>query len=77
MQVLLYGDKNFPDDLNKSILLLSLNFIHQTGRLDQNISNSIISFSTTKAQLANTCCCRLVYCSFYSFVLFIFSSVSF
>ena len=35
MQVLLYGDKNLPNDLNKSILLLTLNFIHQTGRLDQ------------------------------------------
>ena len=34
VQVLLYGDKNFPNDLNKSILLLTLNFIHQTGRLD-------------------------------------------
>ena len=34
MQVLLYGDKSLPDDLNKSILLLTLNFIHQTGRLD-------------------------------------------
>ena len=34
MQVLLYGDKNLPNDLNKSILLLILNFIHQTGRLD-------------------------------------------
>ena len=34
MQVLLYGDKNLPNDLNKSILFLTLNFIHQTGRLD-------------------------------------------
>ena len=34
MQVLLYGDKNLSDDLNKSILLLNSNFINQTGRLD-------------------------------------------
>ena len=34
VQVLLYGDKNLPNDLNKSILLQTLNFIHQTGRLD-------------------------------------------
>ena len=33
-QILLYGDKNLPNDLNKRILLLILNFIHQTGRLD-------------------------------------------
>ena len=73
MQVLLYGDKNLPNDLNKSILLLTLNFIHQTGRLDQNISNSILSFSTTIASLANFCCFSHVYClnvsSFYLYVL--------
>ena len=34
MKVLLYGDKNLPNDLNKSILLLTLNFMHKTGRLD-------------------------------------------
>ena len=37
IQVLLYTDKNLPNNLNKSILLLTLNFIHQTGRLDQKI----------------------------------------
>ena len=71
MQVLLYGDKNLPDDLNKSMLLRTLNFIHQTGRLDKKISNSIISFSTTIAPLANfvvvdTC---LVWYYFFCFVL--------
>ena len=33
-QILLYGNKNLSNDLNKRILLLTLNFIHQTGRLD-------------------------------------------
>ena len=33
-QTLLYGDKDFPDDLNKNILLLTLRFIHRTGRFD-------------------------------------------
>ena len=34
LQILLYGDKDFPDSLNKDILLLPLPFIHETGRLD-------------------------------------------
>ena len=34
MQILLYGDKNFPNSLNKDILLLMLCFIHETGRFD-------------------------------------------
>ena len=34
MQILLYGDKDFPDSLNKDILLLMLRFIHETGRFD-------------------------------------------
>ena len=34
LQILLYGDKDFPDDLNKNILLLTLRFIHRTGRFD-------------------------------------------
>ena len=34
MQILLYGDKDFPDSLNKNILLLTLRFIHETGRFD-------------------------------------------
>ena len=34
MQILLYGDKDLPNDLNKGILLLTLSFIHKTGRLD-------------------------------------------
>ena len=34
MQILFYGDKNFPDEVNKDILLLTLNFIHKSGRFD-------------------------------------------
>ena len=31
-QLLLYGDKNFSSDVNRSILELTLDFIHKTGR---------------------------------------------
>ena len=34
MQILLYSDKDFPDCVNKDILLLTLLFIHETGRFD-------------------------------------------
>ena len=34
MKVLLYGDKNLPNELNKNILLLTLKFIHNFGRFD-------------------------------------------
>ena len=34
MQILLYGDKDFTDGLNRDILLLTLCFIHKTGRFD-------------------------------------------
>ena len=34
MQILLYGAKNFPDEVNKDILLLRLKFIHKYGRFD-------------------------------------------
>ena len=34
MQILLYDDKDFPDGLNKDILLLTIRFIHETGRFD-------------------------------------------
>ena len=34
VQILLYGDKNLPDYLNKQIILLTLRFIHDTGRFD-------------------------------------------
>ena len=34
MRILLYGDKDFPASLNKDILLLTLRFIHETGRFD-------------------------------------------
>ena len=44
MQVLLY-DKDFPDDLNKDILLSSLRLIHQTSRLDLKIPDSLTQTS--------------------------------
>ena len=33
VQYLLYGNKELPDDVNKKLLELTLNFIHKTGRL--------------------------------------------
>ena len=38
LQILLYGDKNFPNNLNRSILELTIRFIHSIGRLEQSIS---------------------------------------
>ena len=32
IQLLLYGDKDLSDDINKDIIQLTLNFIHRTGR---------------------------------------------
>ena len=32
--LLLHGGKDFPNDLNKDILKLTLEFIHETGRFD-------------------------------------------
>ena len=34
VQLLLYGDKDLSSDVNKHVLELTLNFIHQTGRFD-------------------------------------------
>ena len=34
LQLLLYGNKDFPDSVNRHILELILNFIHKTGRFD-------------------------------------------
>ena len=34
LQLLLYGNKDFPDSVNRHILELTLNFIHKTGRFD-------------------------------------------
>ena len=34
LKLLLYGDKDFPDSVNRHILELTLNFIHKTGRFD-------------------------------------------
>ena len=34
MQIVLYGDKDFPDSLNKDILLLTLCFINEIGCFD-------------------------------------------
>ena len=33
-QILLYGDKDFPIDVNKNVLKLTLNLIHKTGRFN-------------------------------------------
>ena len=33
-QLLLYGDENLPNDVNRNILELTLRFIKETGRLD-------------------------------------------
>ena len=35
MQILFYGDEKFPDELDKNVLLLTLQFIHKAGRLNQ------------------------------------------
>ena len=34
MNLLLYGDNDLSDNMNKDILELTLNFIHKTGRFD-------------------------------------------
>ena len=34
LQLLLYGDKDFPDSVKRHILELTLNFIHKTGCFD-------------------------------------------
>ena len=34
MEILLYDDKDYPDSLNKDILLSTYRFIHETGRFD-------------------------------------------
>ena len=34
MQILLYGDESFPNELRREILLLTLQFIHKSGRFD-------------------------------------------
>ena len=34
MQILLFGDEKFPDELNKNVLLLTLQFIHKSGRFN-------------------------------------------
>ena len=34
MQILLYSDKSFPDEINRDVLLLTLKFIHKSGRFD-------------------------------------------
>ena len=34
IQLLLYGDHDLSNDLNRSILELTLRFIHETGRFD-------------------------------------------
>ena len=34
VQILLYGDKDLSNEINKNILKLTLDFIHKTGRFD-------------------------------------------
>ena len=34
VEILLYGDKDFSDDVNKTILELTIKFINETGRFD-------------------------------------------
>ena len=34
LQILLYGDDDFPNSLNRHILELTLQFIHETGRFE-------------------------------------------
>ena len=34
MQLLLFGDKSLPNDVNRNILKLTLLYIHTTGRLN-------------------------------------------
>ena len=36
-QLLLYGDQDLSNDLNRSILELPLRSIHETGRFDKNL----------------------------------------
>ena len=33
-QLLMYGDKDFPNEINRNILDLTLHFIHETGRFE-------------------------------------------
>ena len=37
IQLLLYGDQYLSYDLNRNILEMTLLFIHETGRSDQNV----------------------------------------
>ena len=71
------GEKNLPNDLNKSILLLTSNLTHQTGRLGKKISNPIISFSTTIALLAKFLYCRHVYLFGLLFLCLVLTVVAF
>ena len=36
VQHLLYGNKDFPDDVNKNVLKMTLKFIHEFGRFDKS-----------------------------------------
>ena len=33
-QLLMYGNEDFPDQINKNIVELTLQFIHETGQFD-------------------------------------------
>ena len=73
MKILLHGDQNFPNEINKNILLLTLQFIHISGRFDQKISQSVMSHKTTTTMphLRNTFVS--LFCLLYSFCHLSFS----
>ena len=57
IQLLLYGDKDFTDGLNRDILLLALCFIHKTGRFDEEFKS--LSFNCQRPLLSK---CFLCFC---------------
>ena len=50
VQILLYGDEKLSNDINKSILKLTLTFVYQTGRFDKHnlIKPIALRHATTK-----------------------------
>ena len=61
LQILLYDDENFSYELNKNILLLTIQFIHKSGRFYYNILCSCIGhdqnhkFSFSFSRMFNVC----------------------
>ena len=66
IQILLYGGQNFPNELNKNILPLTLQFIHTSGRFDYKHSYSVMSHKTktTISHLSEFFC---LFCLFFFF----------